>query len=170
MWGRNTHLMELINPQRLVQTTRTMRCITHSSDDDEDDAEGSVEPVVMLATWQAYQQSPMPLDPECSGYDMLVLEYSLAFERTLEAIAPKLVEDLDGAIWGLHHQAHLRLAHYLQIDPTAAALKDIPPDLVYAVATTPYRSLESGRRAMCLDTLELKRLWYRRTQMVTSEA
>lgn len=130
-----------------------------------EDEEGIVEPIILLATWRAHQQHPIPCDNEGASYDDLMHLHYRAFEAILSALAPKVVADLEDAIWELHHRAYLRLQEYLELDPTSLAMNALPADLIYAVATAPYITMPSGTHTLCLDTLALKQKWYRRTRM-----
>jgi len=129
------------------------------------DDEAFVDPMILLATWRAHQQCPIPLDRSCVRYEERMHAHFVAFEAMLAILAPQLVVDLDHAIWGPHHNAARRLCDYLEIDATALALTELPLDLIYAIATTPYVMLPFGKRSLCLDTLVLKQKWYRRTHM-----
>lgn len=130
-----------------------------------EDDESVVEQTVLLATWRAHQQNPIPFEKGCAGYDDLMCAHYLRFEAMLTLLAPQLVFDLDGAIWGPHHRAVLRLRDYLELDHTALALTELAPDLIYAISTAPYVTQPSGKRSLCLDTLALKQKWYRQVRM-----
>jgi hypothetical protein len=132
--------------------------------DDElyEDENAPVDPAVMHATCVAHHQDPVPFDTEIAHYDDRLYEHCTCFEAVLAAAAPQIfaAKEQGGRLWSEHFNACRRLQSLLAQFPPQQPIDQLPPDLIYAVATTPYLRLATGQDRLCEATFNLKRRWF----------